>query len=119
MVNISGWGGFRLGDLFPIIYKAEAHVKTDLTECEHSNAKAIPFISRTENDNGCDCFVENDGSISGIEEGNSIFDVQALLDHDNVTTTQLYAAHKRNTKRALIDRFEWLDEFEEENSEED
>ena len=53
-----------------------------------------------------------------IEEGNSIFDVQALLDHDNVTTTQLYAAHKRNTKRELIDNFEWLDEFEEGNGEE-
>ena len=54
-----------------------------------------------------------------IEEGNSIFDVQALLDHDNITTTQLYAAHKRNTKRTLIDNFEWLDEFEEENGEDD
>ncbi len=52
-----------------------------------------------------------------IEEGNSIFDVQALLDHDNVTTTQLYAAHRRNTKRDLIDRFEWLDEFEEDSFE--
>lgn len=52
-----------------------------------------------------------------IEEGNSIFDVQALLDHDNVTTTQLYAAHKRNTKRELINNFEWLDEFEEDNGE--
>lgn len=54
-----------------------------------------------------------------IEEGNSIFDVQALLDHDNVTTTQLYAAHKKNTKRELIDNFEWLDEFEEGNNEKD
>ncbi len=47
-----------------------------------------------------------------IEEGHSIFDVQQLLDHDNVTTTQLYAAHKRNTKREMVDKFEWLDEFE-------
>ncbi|MBQ2753224.1 MAG: tyrosine-type recombinase/integrase, partial [Firmicutes bacterium] len=54
-----------------------------------------------------------------IEEGNSIFDVQALLDHDNITTTQLYAAHKRNTKRELINNFEWLDEFEEDNIEKD
>lgn len=47
-----------------------------------------------------------------IEEGHSIFDVQQLLDHDNVTTTQLYAAHKRNTKREIVDNFEWLDEYE-------
>lgn len=51
-----------------------------------------------------------------IEEGNSIFDVQALLDHDNITTTQLYAAHKRNAKRELIKNFEWLDEFETQSS---
>lgn len=72
MVNISDWGDFRLGDLLSEIYKAEAHVKTDLSECAHSDAKAIPFISRTENDNGCDCFVVNDGDISGIEEGNAV-----------------------------------------------
>lgn len=47
-----------------------------------------------------------------IGRGNSIFDVQELLDHDNVTTTQLYAAHKKNTKRDLVKNFEWEDEFE-------
>lgn len=45
-----------------------------------------------------------------IARGNSIYDVQALLDHDNVTTTQLYAAHKLNVKRDLIKVFEWEDE---------
>lgn len=48
-----------------------------------------------------------------IGRGNSIFDVQALLDHENVTTTQLYAAHKKNVKRDLVKNFEWEDEFEE------
>lgn len=47
-----------------------------------------------------------------IEQGNSIYDVQNLLDHENITTTQLYAAHKKNAKRELIKNFEWLDEFE-------
>jgi site-specific recombinase XerD len=42
-----------------------------------------------------------------IERGNSIFDVQELLNHDNITTTQLYAAHRRNAKRELIDGMEW------------
>lgn len=44
-----------------------------------------------------------------IQEGFSIYDVQNLLDHDNVTTTQLYAAHKKNDKRDVISKFEWLD----------
>ncbi|MCI8284747.1 MAG: tyrosine-type recombinase/integrase [Firmicutes bacterium] len=47
-----------------------------------------------------------------IGRGNSIFDVQELLDHENVSTTQLYAAHRLNTKRDLIGSFEWDDEFD-------
>lgn len=45
-----------------------------------------------------------------IGRGNSIYDVQALLDHENVTTTQLYAAHKKNVKRDLVKNFEWDEE---------
>ena len=50
-----------------------------------------------------------------IGRGNSIFDVQALLDHENITTTQLYAAHKKNVKRDLVSNYEWEDEFENKN----
>ena len=46
-----------------------------------------------------------------IGRGNSIFDVQALLDHEQVTTTQLYAAHKMNVKRDLVNDMEWDDEY--------
>jgi len=42
-----------------------------------------------------------------IGRGNSIFDVQALLDHEQVATTQLYAAHKKNVKRDLVSNMEW------------
>lgn len=49
-----------------------------------------------------------------IGRGNSIYDVQALLDHENVTTTQLYAAHKINVKRDLVKNFEWEEEFDKE-----
>ena len=42
-----------------------------------------------------------------IGRGNSIFDVQALLDHEQVTTTQLYAAHKKNVKQDLVRGMEW------------
>lgn len=45
-----------------------------------------------------------------IQNGFSIYDVQNLLDHDNVTTTQLYAAHKKDSKRQIVKKFEWLDE---------
>lgn len=45
-----------------------------------------------------------------IQTGFSIYDVQNLLDHDNVTTTQLYAAHKKNVKRDIVNNFEWIEE---------
>ncbi len=45
-----------------------------------------------------------------IEYGFSIFDVQNLMDHDNVTTTQLYAQHKKQAKKDIIDNYELLDE---------
>lgn len=49
-----------------------------------------------------------------IGRGNSIFDVQALLDHEQVTTTQLYASHKINVKRDLVNDMEWELEREQE-----
>lgn len=52
-----------------------------------------------------------------IARGNSIYDVQALLDHESVTTTQLYAAHKLNVKRDLIKDFEWDDEIDKNHKE--
>ena len=42
-----------------------------------------------------------------IGRGNSIYDVAALLDHEQVTTTQLYAQHKMNVKRDLVSGMEW------------
>ena len=71
MNDVRNWGLFCLGKLFAKIYKAEAHIKTDLMECPPSAANAIAFITRTEINNGCDCFVENK-DISGIEDGNAI-----------------------------------------------
>lgn len=45
-----------------------------------------------------------------IEYGFSIYDVQNLLDHDNVTTTQLYSAHKKNAKRDIVKQYELLED---------
>lgn len=42
-----------------------------------------------------------------IGRGNSIYDVQELLDHEQVTTTQLYASHQKGIKRNLVRDMEW------------
>jgi site-specific recombinase XerD len=46
-----------------------------------------------------------------LENGFSIYDVKLLLDHDNVTTTQLYAANRKNAKRNIIKNYELDDEY--------
>lgn len=43
-----------------------------------------------------------------IEYGFSIYDVQNILDHENVTTTQLYAAHRKHAKSDVIRKYEIL-----------
>lgn len=45
-----------------------------------------------------------------IQYGFSIYDVQNLLDHDNVTTTQLYSAHRKNAKRDIVKQYELIDD---------
>ncbi len=52
-----------------------------------------------------------------IGRGKSIYDVATLLDHEQVTTTQLYAAHKKNVKRNLVADMEWELERKEGNNE--
>lgn len=70
-LNVESWKEFRLGDLFSEMYKAEAHVKSELECYDVPSDNTIRFISRTEMNNGCDCYVLNN-DLSGIEEGNAI-----------------------------------------------
>ena len=70
-LNVNTWKEFRLGDLFTEMYKAEAHVKGDLECYDFPADNTIRFISRTEMNNGCDCYVLNNG-LSGVEEANAI-----------------------------------------------
>lgn len=48
-----------------------------------------------------------------IGRGNSIYDVAALLDHEQVTTTQLYARERQGIRRDLVRGMEWELEREE------
>ena len=53
--SIEKWKDFKFGDLLDDMYKGKAYVKSEL---EESKRKGIVFVSRTDNDNGCDGFIE-------------------------------------------------------------
>ncbi|SCZ01013.1 tyrosine-type recombinase/integrase [Alkaliphilus peptidifermentans] len=73
--------------------------------------KYTSYVLGTTSDNGYSPHkLRATAATSLIQQGFSIYDVQNLLDHDNVTTTQLYAAHKKNVKREIVNNFEWIDE---------
>ena len=84
LVDCSEWREFKLGDLFDRIYKAEAHIKAEYEVFDYPLTNTIKFISRTEKNNGCDCYIVNN-DLSGIEEGHAIVigDTTATCSYQN------------------------------------
>lgn len=60
-----------LGICFRKCIRLEAHVKGELECYDVPLDNTIRFVSRTEMNNGCDCYVLNNG-LSGIEKANAI-----------------------------------------------
>ncbi len=70
-IDVSTWKPFIFEKLIDEIYKAKAHSKIELAVSDEKKDGYIPFVSRTENDNGVDCYVlESD--LHNIERGNAI-----------------------------------------------
>lgn len=70
-LKLEYWKDFSLGELFEGIYKSKAYVKSELTVFDENDEEKIPFISRTDKNNGCDCYVPLD-EIETFELGNCI-----------------------------------------------
>ena len=65
------WSRFQLSDLFESIERSTPVVKGEMVKCDIIHEKAIPLVSRTESNNGVDCYIINDGTVP-IEPGNAI-----------------------------------------------
>ena len=65
------WKEFYLGDLFPKIYKATAYNKEELTVCKSQTFNSIRYITRTDENNACECLVLNE-DLPVVEEANAI-----------------------------------------------
>lgn len=68
---IANWKYFEIGKLFPQIYKASAYNAQDLIASSAVDRGAIRYITRTDTNNGCKTFVNNE-NFTQIEEGNAI-----------------------------------------------
>ncbi|MDO5813377.1 MAG: restriction endonuclease subunit S [Bacillota bacterium] len=71
LLDIDKWKRFKLSDLFNNIYKAVPHHETNLIVCDKDDNGTIPYITRTEENNGCKCHVLNE-NFDDIEIGNAI-----------------------------------------------
>lgn len=69
-LSINKWQEFKIGDLFDEIYKAKAYVKSELDVTNNDNC--IPFVSRTDINNGCDAFINDDINEYQYEKGNAL-----------------------------------------------
>ena len=69
-LNTVEWKDFVLGELFDKIYKGKAYVKGELSITNNHNG--IPFISRTDVNNGCDAFIDDEIKNYQYEKGNAI-----------------------------------------------
>ena len=71
MINTKTWRFFKFGKLLDKIYKAKAHAKVDETIEPALSEHSICFITRTEINNGCDCYI-NKTDIDGVELANAL-----------------------------------------------
>ena len=99
--DIKSWGAFRLGELADEIYKAKAHAKVELTVSGGPGDGLVPFVTRTDVNNGVDCFVPR-GELADIEDGNAIV-------IGDTTSTVFYQAGEFGTgEHIIVIRAKWL-----------
>lgn len=102
--DTANWKSFELGRLVDEIYKAKAYAKIDLTTSQHKREGFVPFVSRTESNNGVDCYVlEND--VLEIEAGN------AIAIGDTTATISYQYSPFATGDHIIIIRAQWLNKY--------
>jgi len=98
------WEEFKLGNLFEKIYKAKAHVKAELETFSFKENGSVSFVTRTELNNGCDCFIKYD-DLPGEERENAII-------IGDTTATCFYQGEKFYTgDHIIICRANWVNKY--------
>lgn len=101
---IEKWGMFKLEDLFEEIYKSTAYVKAEFEVSKTWRSHMVRFISRTEKNNGCDCYILNDDDME-IEEPN------AIIIGDTTATTFYQEEQFITGDHIVVCRAKWLNKY--------
>ena len=93
-----------MGELFEKIYKAEANVKGELEISDKKKQGYINFITRTEENNGCDCYVKDD-TLQGKEKG------KAIIIGDTTSTCFYQEEDFYSGDHIVVCRAKWINKY--------
>lgn len=102
--DTSLWERIAFGSIIDEPYKAFAHAKIELDTSNEPRFGYIPFVTRTESNNGVDCYVPRD-ELQEIESGNAIV-------IGDTTATISYQKNDFGTgDHIVVIRAKWLNEY--------
>lgn len=104
MLGTGSWKEFRLGSLLDSISKAESYSKDALDTCSPLDDFAIPYVTRTDENNGVESFVVNNVS-PGLERGN------AIVIGDTTSTISYQSNEFVAGEHIVVLRASWLNVF--------
>lgn len=103
-LNTELWKMFKLSKLFDTIYKAKANKKNSIETFNKNNLNLIPLITRTDKNNGCDCYINKDDAVK-IEKGN------AIIIGDTTSTIYYQQNDFATGDHIVICRSSWMNKY--------
>lgn len=103
-LDTSNWKSFRFGDLISKIYKAKAYKDEELNFANRFKTPSIPYVTRTDLNNGVKSFVLNEG-LENIEKKN------ALVIGDTTATISYQKDDFIAGDHIVVIRADWLNEY--------
>lgn len=103
-LNTPSWKRIVFGTIIDEPYKAYAHAKIELETSNDWKSGHVPFVTRTENNNGVDCYVPRE-ELQETELGNAIV-------IGDTTATISYQKNEFGTgDHIVVIRSNWLNEY--------
>lgn len=103
--NVKAWKEYPLNKLFSSIKKAKAYVKSNIIVANVKDADRTPFVSRTDVNNGVDCYVVDMKTNFKYETGN------AMIIGDTTSTCYYQESDFITGDHIVVLRADWLNKY--------